>query len=54
MTQSAESGGGGMKFLPSRQPTRDVSPRPSGYPDKAGKNPRRVLDLASSERTQQL
>src|SRR6516225_1881585 len=24
-----------MKFLPSRQPTRDVSPRPSGYPDKA-------------------
>src|SRR5271169_3193391 len=24
-----------MKFLPSRQPTRDVSPRPSDYPDKA-------------------
>jgi hypothetical protein len=25
-----------MKFLPLRQPTRDLSPRPSGYPDKAG------------------
>src|SRR6266446_6479423 len=24
-----------MKFLPSRQPTRDLSPPPSGYPDKA-------------------
>jgi hypothetical protein len=25
-----------MRFLPSRQPIRDLSPRPSGYPDKAG------------------
>ena len=24
-----------MKFLPSRQPIRDVSPQPSDYPDKA-------------------
>ena len=24
-----------MRFLPSRQPIRDLSPRPSGYPDKA-------------------
>jgi hypothetical protein len=24
-----------MKSLPSRQPTCDLSPRPSGYPDKA-------------------
>src|SRR3984893_19136933 len=28
-----------MKFLPSRQPTRDLSPRPSGYPDKAREAP---------------
>jgi hypothetical protein len=24
-----ESGGGGMRFQPSRQPTRDFSPKPS-------------------------
>jgi hypothetical protein len=24
-----------MRFLPSRQPIHDLSPRPSGYPDKA-------------------
>jgi hypothetical protein len=33
--RKTENGGGGMKFLPSRQPTREVSPRRSGYPDKA-------------------
>jgi hypothetical protein len=34
-----------MKFLPSRQPTRDVSPRPSGYPDKA--DPREIITALS-------
>src|SRR5438105_13290168 len=31
-----------MRFLPSRQPIRDLSPRPSGYPDKAEGGNRRV------------
>jgi hypothetical protein len=39
-----------MKFLPSRQPTRDVSPRPSGYPDKASKGACRCRAYAANER----
>jgi hypothetical protein len=36
-----------MKFLPSRQPTRDLFPGPSGYPDKAAADEYRLIGKIS-------